>query len=181
VKPFLLPLVTPFRASPPPARTNDAYRRAFNKVKRSGGDGVTTPTGRGDGNTDTRGVPDWTPLGASASNMVGPDFTPPFPSYPSGHAVTGGAAFQTLRRLYSDRVPFTFVSDEWKGITCDNEGWVRPKLPRSYSNFSQAEEEAGQSRIYLGVHYQFDKVQGIEIGRQVADYVFKRGLVRPGQ
>jgi hypothetical protein len=139
----------------------------------------TGPTGQGDGNPDTLAVPNWTPLGASASNLVGPDFTPPFPAYPSGHAVTGGVTFQTLRKLYGDRVPFTFLSDEWNGVTRDNEGWVRPRWPRSYGSFSQAEAEAGQSRIYLGVHWQFDKTAGLALGHQVVDYVFKRGLVRP--
>jgi len=141
----------------------------------------TGPTGQGDGNLDTMGDPNWTPLGAPASNLVGPDFTPPFPAYPSGHAVTGGALFETLRKLYGDRVSFTFVSDEWNGVTRDNEGWIRPRWPRSYSSLSQAEEENGQSRIYLGVHWQFDKTAGLAVGRQVADYVFQRGLVRPGQ
>jgi hypothetical protein len=139
----------------------------------------TGPTGRGDGNPDTLADPNWTPLGAPASNLVGPDFTPPFPAYPSGHALTGGATFQTLRKLYGDRVPFTFLSDEWNGVTRDNEGWIRPRWPRSYASFSQAEAEAGQSRIYLGVHWQFDKTAGLAVGHQVVDYVFRRGLVRP--
>jgi hypothetical protein len=141
----------------------------------------TGPTGKGDANPDTLADPNWTPLGAPASNLIGPDFTPPFPAYPSGHAVTGGALFQVLRRLYGDKVPFTFLSDEWNGVTRDNAGWVRPKWPRSYGSLSQAEEEAGQSRIYLGVHWQFDKTGGIRVGHQIADYVFKRGLVQPGQ
>jgi hypothetical protein len=141
----------------------------------------TGPTGKGDGNPYTQADPNWTPLGAPASNLVGPDFTPAFPAYPSGHAVTGASLFQVLRKLYGDKVPFTFVSDEWNGITRDNEGWVRPLWPRSYGSLTQAEEEAGQSRIYLGVHWQFDKTSGLAVGHQVADYVYQRGLVRPGQ
>jgi membrane-associated phospholipid phosphatase len=141
----------------------------------------TGPTGRGDGNPDTQADPNWTPLGAPASNLVGPDFTPPFPSYPSGHALIGGTLFQTLRRLYGDRVSFTFLSDEWNGVTHDNEGWVRPKWLRSYKSLSQAEAEAGQSRIYIGVHWQFDRTSGAAVGHQVADYVFRRGLVQPSQ
>ena len=139
----------------------------------------TGPTGLGDGNPQTQADPLWTPLGAPASNLIGPDFTPPFPAYVSGHAGLGGAAFHILRRLYGDRLPFTFVSDEYNGITRDNDGRVRPRLPRSFSSLSQAEEENGQSRIYLGIHWQFDKTAGTALSHQVADYVFAHGLVRP--
>ena len=45
-------------------------------------------------------------------------------------------------------------------------------LPRSFTSLSQAEEENGQSRIYLGIHWSFDKTAGIAQGRRVADYVF---------
>ena len=133
----------------------------------------TGPTGAGDGNPDTIGDPTWSPLGAPASNLQGPNFTPPFPAYPSGHAGFGGAVFQTLRRFYgTDDIAFTFVSDELNGVTRDNNGNVRPLLPRSFSSLSQAEEENGQSRIYLGIHWSFDKTASIALGRQVGDYVF---------
>ena len=58
------------------------------------------PTGTGDGNPATIGDRTFTPLGAPASNLAGPNFTPPFPSYPSGHAGFGGAIFQILRNFY---------------------------------------------------------------------------------
>jgi membrane-associated phospholipid phosphatase len=138
-------------------------------------------TGGRDGNRATQGDPGWTPLGSPASNLIGPNFTPPFPAYPSGHAGMGSALFGVLRWFWGDRIPFTFVSDELNGITRDNQGRVRPWLPRSFQSLSQAEEEMGQSRIYQGVHWQFDKTAGADIGRKVADYVLRRGLVRPGQ
>jgi hypothetical protein len=135
------------------------------------------PSGLGDGNPDTLGAPTFSPLGAPASNLVGPNFTPPFPAYPSGHAGFGGALFQTLRRFYgSDRIAFSFVSDEFNGETLDNQGNVRPLLPRSFRRLSEAEEENGQSRIYLGIHWSFDKTEGIAQGRRVADYVFRRAF-----
>jgi hypothetical protein len=135
----------------------------------------TGPTGAGDGNPATAGDPTYTPLGAQASNFLftTPDFTPPFPAYPSGHAGFGGALFQILRKFYrADDIPFTFVSDELNGVTQDNDGTVRPIVPRSFSSLSEAKEENGQSRIYLGIHWRFDKTEGIAQGRQVADYVY---------
>src|SRR5437899_1380612 len=135
-------------------------------------------TGLGDGNPNTAGDVTCSPLGAPASNLTGPNFTPPFPSYPSGHGGFGGALFQTLRRFYgTDNVAFTFVSDEFNGVTRDNDGNIRPLLPRSFSSLSQAEEENGQSRIYLAMHWSFDKVESILLGRRVGDYVFDNTFV----
>ena len=138
----------------------------------------TGPSGSGDGNADTIGDPTFAPLGAPASNLTGPNFTPPFPAYPSGHAGFGGALFETLRRFYgTDDIAFTFVSDEFNGVTVDNAGNTRPLLPRSFASLSEAEEENGQSRIYLGIHWAFDKTEGIKQGRRVADYVIDNAFV----
>src|SRR5437588_1083408 len=140
-------------------------------------DPETGPTGAGDGNDATVGDPNFMPLGAPASNLVGQNFTPPFPAYPSGHAGFGGAIFETIRRFYgTDHLGFTLVSDEFNGTTKDHEGNVRPYMPRSFSTLSQAEEENGQSRIYLGIHWHFDKTASIAQDRRVADYIFNHAF-----
>lgn len=155
------------------------YWRPVTGIRES--DEHTGPSGAGDGNPATVGDPAFSPLGAPASNLVGPNFTPPFPAYPSGHAGFGGALFQMLRKFYrTDQIAFKFVSDEYNGVTQDRNGAVRPLVERSFSSLSQAEEENGQSRIYLGIHWGFDKTEGITQGRHVADYVFKN-LYRSGQ
>ena len=137
----------------------------------------TGPTGKGDGNVLTVGNPYFTPLGAPASNLSGPNFTPPFPAYTSGHSTFGSTVFQTLRNVFgTDAIPFTFVSDEFNGQTKDNEGHVRPYAPRSFTSLSDAEEENGQSRIYLGIHWSFDKTEGLTQGRKVANYIFQNAF-----
>ncbi len=134
-----------------------------------------------DGNPDTIVDPDWIPLGAPASNPRPGDtnFTPPFPAYVSGHATFGAAVFQTLKRFYGrDDIPFTFVSDELNGITRDADGSTRPVVPRSFTSFSQASFENGQSRIYLGIHWSLDRDEGIKTGDNTANFIYTH-ILRP--
>ena len=78
-----------------------------------------------------------------------------------------------MRRTFgTDSVQFTFVSDEFNGVTIGNDGDPRPLLPRTFNTLTQAEEENGQSRIYLGIHWSYDKTAGIAMGNQVGDWVF---------
>jgi hypothetical protein len=117
-----------------------------------------------DGNAATTADPNWVPLGAPGDGVV-PDFTPPFPSYTSGHSTFGGATFEILKDFYgTDNIHFTLKSDELPGVT------------RTYSSFSQAAQENGMSRIYLGIHFSFDNIQGQASGRAVADYVMQHAL-----
>jgi hypothetical protein len=120
--------------------------------------------------------PNFYPFGAPDTNTAGPNFTPPFPSYTSGHAVFGGALFQILRHFWPDETPFTFVSDEWNGKNKDADGIIRPLRPASFKSFREAEYDNAQGRIYMGIHWQFDADQGIIQGNQVADYVFQHAF-----
>ncbi|MGD9924810.1 MAG: hypothetical protein AB7V13_25680, partial [Pseudorhodoplanes sp.] len=115
-----------------------------------------------DGNAATEPDYYWRALGAPASNSVrGPNFTPPFPAYPSGHATFGGALFEVLRNFYAEGTAFTFRSDEYNGINRpDGSSTPRPEIVRSFANFRAAEDENARSRIYIGVHWQFDADAG---------------------
>lgn len=144
--------------------------RPVTGIRETNYDNVPAP----DGNADTVADPNWRPLGAPNTNTSGVYFTPPFPSYPSGHATFGGALFQVLRNILGkDDIPFTFVSDELNGVTL-YDGITRPLAPRAYTSLSQAEEENGQSRIYLGIHWYFDKTSGIKMGNDVANFIADR-------
>jgi membrane-associated phospholipid phosphatase len=118
----------------------------------------------------------WYPLGAPNTNTKGPNFTPPFPAYPSAHASIGGALFEILRKFWPDRTPFLFVSDEWNGKNSDVDGYRRPFWPIYFNSFREAEKENAQSRIYIGIHWQFDADRGIEQGNLVGDYLFRHAF-----
>jgi len=134
-----------------------------------------------DHNALTAIVPGWTPLGAPATNADGaesPNFTPPFPAYPSGHAVFGAAIAHVLRLSALEVTGMSFVSDEFDGVARDSSGAVRPRVVRVFSSLDEIEEENGQSRMYLGIHWASDKSAGNTMGRAVAEHVLATAYAR---
>jgi len=131
-----------------------------------------------DNRPDTEPDLTWAPLGAPATNGRGPNFTPPFPAYPSGHAVFGGAIFEVLRHFYRENTAFSFTSDEFNGMNSPaGEGMpARTVVTRNFSTFKDAERENADSRIYLGVHWRVDADAGIAQGNQVGRSVFDHAL-----
>jgi hypothetical protein len=83
--------------------------------------------------------------------------TPPFPSYTSGHSTFSGAAATALAAFFgTDAIPFRINSDSLPGLL------------RDYPGFWAAAAEAGRSRIYGGIHYEFDNREGLSCGRNLA-------------
>lgn len=122
----------------------------------------------------------WCPLGAPATNGRGPNFTPPFPSYPSGHATFGGALFRVLDQEFGGDRSFAFTSDEFNGSNrpAGEETSARPNRPQSWGSLRDAEYENGRSRIWLGIHWQADADAGIAQGHCVADWTLAN-MFRP--
>ena len=137
------------------------------------------PTGKGDGNPKTTGDAFWLPLGAPRTNPLPgtANFTPNFPAYPSGHATFGAACFEVMSLFYgTDVIPFEFVSDELDGKSVDVDGSQRTRHTRSFNTLSDAMLENARSRVYLGVHWQFDADGGVESGKKIAETVFNKVL-----
>ncbi|HEV2845032.1 MAG TPA: vanadium-dependent haloperoxidase [Thermoanaerobaculia bacterium] len=87
--------------------------------------------------------------------------TPPFPSYTSGHSTFSASAAKILELFFgTDAIAFSTTSDALPGVT------------RTFTSLSKAAEEAGQSRVYGGIHWQFDNQAGLASGRALAQHVF---------
>jgi membrane-associated phospholipid phosphatase len=96
-------------------------------------------------------------IDAGWTSLIG---TPPFPSYTSGHATFTGAAGKVLAGYFGGGLSFT-----------DNQKVPDGFSPRSFNGFQQMVEEAAMSRIYGGIHYQFDSEIGVQTGEDIAQRV----------
>jgi hypothetical protein len=86
--------------------------------------------------------------------------TPPFPSYASGHSTFSAAAAEVLAGFFTtDNVRFATTSEALPGVS------------RSFERFSDAAQEAGMSRIYGGIHWDFDNRDGLKSGAELGRYV----------
>jgi membrane-associated phospholipid phosphatase len=72
--------------------------------------------------------------------------TPPFPGYVSGHACASGAASAVLSALFTDEAP----------------------------QLARDADEAAQSRLYGGIHFKSDNVEGLKLGQRVGTRVVLR-------
>jgi len=114
-----------------------------------------------DGNPATAADPNWQPL--SPMND-GTRFSPNFPAYVSGHSTFGAAHAAAMRTFFGrDAIAFTATTEDPHALRDEN----GVRRTRRFQSFSQAAMENGRSRVYLGVHYQFDADGGYEIGMAV--------------
>ncbi len=112
--------------------------------------------GNADGNPDTAGDPTWMPLLT----------TPNHPSYVSGHSGVSGAAATVLASFFgTDSISFSIGSATAPGVI------------HSFTSFSAAAQEVGQSRIYGGIHWPWDVQDGLALGNQVGAYVASNFLL----
>ena len=88
-----------------------------------------------------------------------PMMQPPFhPEYVSGHSAFSGAAATVLENYLGSR-KFCITAPELADLI------------RCFESFTQAANEAGQSRIYGGIHYNFSNQAGLQLGHNVAVHV----------
>ncbi len=94
--------------------------------------------------------------------------TPNFPEYTSGHSTFSAAAARVLSLAFgTDDISFETTSEGY------------PNHIRRFSRFSDAAKEAGKSRIYGGIHFEYGNVAGFNSGVAVGNTVYNR-LCRNG-
>lgn len=87
--------------------------------------------------------------------------TPAHPEYSSAHAVISSATAEALTRIFGDIGSFT-------DHTYDYLGWA----PRTFPSFKAIGIDAGNSRLYAGIHYQPSIDAGLKQGGMVAHNIF---------
>ncbi len=86
--------------------------------------------------------------------------TPGFPENPSAHSTISAAASEVLTsKLGAD---FAFI---------DSSEVPFDKPTRPFKSFKDAANEAAESRVWLGIHYQFGCDQGIRLGEKIGKLV----------
>ena len=115
--------------------------------------------------------------------------TPPFPGYPSGHSTvsaasakmlelfTGSDAFGGYARhdagVYTEQGCTTAQMQARDGVP-EAAAPASPEVTLRLPTFSAIAEIAGISRVLGGYHIQADNVQGLALGRKVAEYSWPR-------
>lgn len=115
--------------------------------------------------------------------------TPPFPGYVSGHSTVSAACAKTLE-LFTGSDRFGEVelrkagSLTEPGFACEmmqsvngkihSDGKMTCDVSLKLPTFSATAEMAGISRVMGGYHVQCDNVEGLKLGRRVAEYSWPR-------
>jgi len=127
--------------------------------------------GSTDGNPDTGDDDNWQPL---SRDTAGNQFSPCFPAWESGHATFGGTWSRVMehefaRSLNTSPFPLTLTSEDPHAV-------LNSATSRAFSSFADAANENAMSRLWLGVHYRVDALDGLESGRAVADWATSHKL-----
>ncbi len=120
-----------------------------------------------DGNPDTEPEETWTNTHRH---------TYAFPSYPSAHGMACAAAMTALADTFGDDYGFTMTT-RFVDVAGPFSGKIETRPPtRSFESFSGAAMECALSRVYLGIHFRYDSIEGNALGNRIGKYVVEQQL-----
>jgi membrane-associated phospholipid phosphatase len=99
-----------------------------------------------------------------------------FPSYPSAHGTACAAAMTVLADSFGEDRRFTMtiplVDEAGPGSRK-----IRPDpVTRSFDGFPAAALDCALSRVYLGIHFRYDSVEGVRLGTRIARFGLDNAL-----
>ncbi len=112
-----------------------------------------------DGNPLTFEDTSWTPLIP----------TPSFGAYTSGHSAFSMTGATILKNF--------FGTDDYYFITDTESPFLPEGYTREFFSFTEAALEAGMSRIYGGIHWMSDNLDGAVLGAEVANNVYNNFML----
>ncbi|UXP31234.1 vanadium-dependent haloperoxidase [Reichenbachiella agarivorans] len=121
--------------------------------------------GPGIGMTEMKGQ-DWRPYSPDSF------LCPPFPSYVSGHSTISGGCAEALR-LFTGKDEFGSSVKLVPGIMTEPEN-LGDTVTLHFPTFTKAGEMAGISRVMGGYHIQADNIEGLNLGRNIAQDIWKK-------
>lgn len=102
------------------------------------------------------------------------DPSPPFAEYVSGHSTFSAAAAEVLK-LATGKDKLGAEVTVPKGVSKFEPGFSPPGDKKlRWATFSDAALEAGQSRLWGGIHFNLGNEEGTKLGRKVGKAVYKR-------
>jgi len=111
-----------------------------------------------DGNADTAAEETWTNTHRH---------TYAFPSYPSAHGTACAAAMTAFADVFGDDYAFT-MRIPMVDIAGPFSGKIEMQPPtRKFESFEAAAMQCGLSRVYLGIHFRYDSIEGVRLGERV--------------
>ena len=94
--------------------------------------------------------------------------TPPIQDYPSTHSVLGDAGAEVLAAILGDATSFDLTSSTAAAPDVE---------VRSFTSFTEAADENGDSRVMAGIHFRFAVETGQHMGREIGRHVYQNLLL----
>ncbi|MEQ1934239.1 MAG: vanadium-dependent haloperoxidase [Fimbriimonadaceae bacterium] len=99
--------------------------------------------------------------------------TPPFAEFVSGHSTFSAAGAEILKRFTGNDRFGSSATIAPRSLVVDVNAPSDP-VTLSWGTFTEAAEEAGESRILGGIHFQPANLEGQALGRKVANVVWNK-------